>query len=45
MLEKIPERSDCGQITEVAIRGLDDTAEECMIISLQVIGRLIAWAP
>ena len=45
MLEKIPERCDCNYITEVAIKGLDDTAEECMIICLHVIGRLISWSP
>lgn len=45
MLEKIPEKSDCNHIAEVVIKGLDDSAEECMIICLHVIGRLIAWAP
>jgi cullin-associated NEDD8-dissociated protein 1 len=45
MIEKIPDRSDCGHITEVAIRGLDDSAEECMIICLHLLGRLINWAP
>ena len=45
MIEKIPDRSDCSHITEVAIRGLDDSAEECMIICLHLIGRLISWAP
>ncbi len=45
MLEKIPEKADCNTITEVAIRGLDDAAEECMIICLHVIGRIIGWSP
>ncbi len=45
MLEKIPEKCDCSHIAEVVIRGLDDTAEECMIICLHVIGRLIIWSP
>jgi cullin-associated NEDD8-dissociated protein 1 len=31
MIEKIPERVDCNYITEVVIKGLEDTAEECMI--------------
>jgi len=45
MLEKIPERCDCSHIAEVAIKGLDDSAEECMIICLHVLGRLISWSP
>jgi len=45
MVEKIPEKSDCNHITEVAIKGLDDSAEECMIICLHLLGRLISWAP
>ena len=45
MIEKIPDKSDCGHITEIAIKGLDDTAEECMIICLHLLGRLINWAP
>lgn len=31
MVEKLPERMNSPMITEVAIRGLEDTAEECMI--------------
>jgi cullin-associated NEDD8-dissociated protein 1 len=45
MVEKIPDRSDCNHITEIAIKGLDDPAEECMIICLHLLGRLINWAP
>lgn len=45
MIEKIPEKSDCVHIVEVVIKGIEDTAEECMIICLHVIGRLISWAP
>lgn len=45
MIEKIPEKSDCGHITEVVIKGIEDTAEECMIICLHVVGRLVSWAP
>lgn len=45
MVEKLPEKTDCGHITEIAIKGLDDTAEECMIICLHLLGRLISWQP
>lgn len=45
MVEKMPERADCGHITEIAIKGLDDSAEECMIICLHLLGRLISWQP
>jgi len=45
MLERIPEKCDCSHITEIVIKGTEDSAEECMIICLHVIGRLIAWSP
>lgn len=45
MVEKMPERSDLNLITEVAIKGLDDSAEECMILCLHLIGRLIQCSP
>ena len=45
MVEKMPEKSDLSHITEVSIKGLDDSAEECMIICLHVIGRLINCSP
>jgi cullin-associated NEDD8-dissociated protein 1 len=45
MVEKIPEKSDLSNITEVAIKGLDDSAEECMILCLHLIGRLIQCSP
>jgi cullin-associated NEDD8-dissociated protein 1 len=45
MVEKIPEKVDCSSLTEVAIRGLEDTAEECMIQCLSIIHRLVQWAP
>ena len=32
-------------MAEVVIKGLDDSAEECMILCLHVIGRIITWAP
>jgi cullin-associated NEDD8-dissociated protein 1 len=41
MVERIPERVNCGQATEIAIYGLDDSAEECMIQSLNIIHRLV----
>lgn len=31
MVEKVPERLDTSTIVEVCIKGLEDTAEECMI--------------
>jgi cullin-associated NEDD8-dissociated protein 1 len=31
MIERVPERIDCTTVAEVVIKGLDDTAEECMI--------------
>ncbi len=45
LVEKLPQRLDLGQIVEVVIKGLDDTAEECMIQCLHILGRLITWAP
>lgn len=45
IVERIPERVNAGQATEIAIYGLEDTAEECMIQSLNIIHRLIQWSP
>lgn len=45
MIERIPSKVDCVLITEAAIKGLDDSAEECMIQSLAIIYRLTAWSP
>ena len=45
MIERIPEKVNAGQATEVAIYGLEDSAEECMIQSLNIIHRLIQWSP
>lgn len=45
MVERIPERVNCPLITEVSIKGLDDTAEECMVQSLSLIHRLSCFAP
>lgn len=46
LIEKLPERVDCSHIAEVVIRGMDDSAaEECTILCLHVIGRLVSWAP
>ena len=45
MAERIPERVNTGQATEIAIYGLEDTAEECMIQSLSIIHRLVQWSP
>ena len=45
MVEKVPEKLDCSTVAEVAIKGLDDTAEECMIQCLSIIHRLVSWSP
>jgi len=45
MIERVPERIDCTTVAEVVIKGLDDTAEECMIQCLSIIHRLVGWAP
>jgi cullin-associated NEDD8-dissociated protein 1 len=45
LIEKLPERVEINQVIEVVTRGLDDAAEECMILCLHILGRLIAWAP
>ena len=45
MVERVPDSVDCNLVTEVAIRGMDDTAEECMIQCLSIIYRLVQWAP
>ena len=45
MVERIPERVNSGQATEIAIHGLEDSAEECMIQSLSIIHRLVQWSP
>jgi len=45
MIEKVPERVSCSVLTEIAIKGLDDGAEECMIQCLTIIHRLVAWSP
>jgi cullin-associated NEDD8-dissociated protein 1 len=45
LIEKLPERVDINQVIEVITRGLDDAAEECMILCLHILGRIINWAP
>ena len=45
MVERVPDSVDCNLVTEVVIRGMDDTAEECMIQCLSIIYRLVQWAP
>lgn len=45
LVEKIPERISINHIVEIIIKGLDDPAEECMILCLHILGRLIQWAP
>ena len=45
LVEKIPDRVEINQIVDVVTKGLDDPAEECMILCLHILGRLITWAP
>ena len=45
MIERVPEKTDANLVTEVSIKGLDDTAEECMIQSLSIIHRLVVYSP
>lgn len=45
LVEKVPERISINHIVEVIVKGLDDPAEECMILCLHILGRLISWAP
>mmetsp|Transcript_36992 Transcript_36992/g.35708 ORF Transcript_36992/g.35708 Transcript_36992/m.35708 type:complete len:83 (-) Transcript_36992:335-583(-) len=40
LVEKTPSRLELSSILEYSIRGLDDAAEECMILSLHILGRL-----
>lgn len=41
MLEKVPQRVDSKLVSEVAIKGLNDTAEEIMIQCLTIMLRLV----
>lgn len=45
MIEKVPGQVDCSYVTEVAIKGLGDAAEECMIQCLSIIHRLVILSP
>lgn len=45
MLEKLPQAVDSEQASAVAIKGLEDTAEECMIQCLTIILRLVVYQP
>jgi len=45
MVEKVPSRLDNSSILETVIRGLEDAAEECMILCLHILGRLTLIAP
>jgi cullin-associated NEDD8-dissociated protein 1 len=44
MVEKLPKLS-FPPILEVVIRGLEDPAEECLILCLHILGRLIQITP
>lgn len=41
IIEKLPERAEINQIVDVVVKGIDDPAEECMILCLHILGRLI----
>ncbi len=45
LVERVPERVNAALIAEVAIKGIDDTAEECMLQSLTLIHRLSIYSP
>jgi len=45
MVEKIPSRLELNAILEITIKGMEDTAEECMILCLHILGRLTQIAP
>jgi cullin-associated NEDD8-dissociated protein 1 len=45
MVERVPERVNSPAITEITIKGLEDTAEECMIQCLTLIHRMSCFAP
>lgn len=45
MIERLPEKVDANIVTEVSIKGLDDTDEECMIQSLYIIHHLVVYSP
>ncbi len=45
MIEKVPERVDPELAVQSAIKGLEDTAEECMIQCLSILHRLVIWSP
>ena len=45
MIEKTPEKLNISAIVETVIKGLDDSAEECMILCLHIIGRVLGYTP
>ena len=45
LVEKLSNRLELSHVIEVAIKGLDDAAEECLILSLHILGRLINLTP
>jgi cullin-associated NEDD8-dissociated protein 1 len=45
LVEKVPSRLELNTILEVTLKGLEDTAEECMILCLHIIGRLTQISP
>ena len=41
LIDKTPEKLNVNLIVETVIKGLEDTAEECMILSLHIIGKTV----
>ncbi len=43
MLEKLPEKLEVAEATAVTIKGLEDSAEECMMQCLTIIHRIVMY--
>ncbi len=43
MLEKLPEKLEVAEATTVTIKGLEDSAEECMMQCLTIIHRIVMY--
>lgn len=41
LIDKTPEKLNVNIIVETVIKGLDDSAEECMILCLHIIGKTV----
>eukprot|EP00349_Pseudokeronopsis_sp_Brazil_P001033 CAMPEP_0202963642 /NCGR_PEP_ID=MMETSP1396-20130829/7659_1 /ASSEMBLY_ACC=CAM_ASM_000872 /TAXON_ID= /ORGANISM="Pseudokeronopsis sp., Strain Brazil" /LENGTH=341 /DNA_ID=CAMNT_0049685041 /DNA_START=2492 /DNA_END=3517 /DNA_ORIENTATION=+ len=45
LVEKVGSRIELSAVLETGIKGLEDAAEECLILSLHILGRLTLIAP